>query len=165
MARLPEGFGHIASYLAGVATILVLQSLQPQTKVVVVPGAANLLGRPSVNLQQRPQAEQPVAPAPAPTPAPTPEPTPAPIPVPAPTPVPAPQPTEPSAPSCSSDQDCVSTTAFCAIRFGVCQELLSPVCSCSDAYMLRCSDAVNRSKQTPCDKGCVTTPSGSKCIE
>ncbi len=143
MIRLPEGFGHIASYLAGVATILVLQALQPQTRVVVVPGTANLLARPSTSLQQRPQTEQPTAPAPEPTP----------------------QPSQPSPPSCSSDQDCVSVTAFCAIRFGMCQELLSPVCTCSDAYMLRCSDAVNRSKQTPCEKGCVTTPSGSQCIK
>jgi hypothetical protein len=154
MIRLPEGFGHIASYLAGVATILVLQSLQPQTRVVVVPSAANLLARPSNTLQQRPQVEEPT---PAPAPAPTAQPSQ--------TPQPATSNTEPASPSCSSDQDCISITAFCAIRFGMCQELLSPVCTCSDAYMLRCSDAVNRSKQTPCEKGCVTTPSGSQCIK
>ena len=162
MIRLPEGFGHIASYLAGVATILVLQSLQPQTRVVVVPGTANLLARPSNTLQQRPQIEEPT---PAPASAPTAQPSqpfdsaqdrP---------PQPATSNTQPTTPSCSTDQDCVSATAFCAIRFGMCQELLSPVCTCSDAYMLRCSDAVNRSKQTPCEKGCVTTPSGSQCIK
>ena len=151
MVRLPDGFGHIASYLAGVAKILVLQALQPQTRVVVVPGAANLLARPSTSLQQRPQAKEPVAPTPEPAASPTPQ--------------PETGNQEPTSPSCSSDQDCVSTTAFCAIRFGMCQELLSPVCTCSDAYMLRCSDAVNRSRQTPCTKGCVTTPAGSQCVK
>jgi hypothetical protein len=161
MARIPEGFGYIAAYLGGVATILVLQALQPQTRVVVVPGGANLLGRPSATLQQRslpadppsqPVAADPVQQAPA-APAPAIQPTP---------------PVEPIAapvPACSSDRDCASPTAFCAIRFGVCEELRSPACACGDAYMLRCVDAANRSKQTPCEKGCMTTPDGSKCVK
>ncbi|MBM3227553.1 hypothetical protein FJZ27_01665 [Candidatus Peribacteria bacterium] len=165
MARIPEGFGYIAAYLGGVATLLVLQALQPQTKVVVVPGAANILARPTANLQQRQPAQVPL-PHPAADPAPAiPAPEPAPASAPVAEPAPTTQPSSPPAPACSRDEDCTSPTSFCAIRFGVCQELAKPTCACQGAKTLVCTDAARRMKSTACAKGCVSLPSGGQCVE
>ena len=51
MDRIPSPAVTLAAYLAGVATILVFQAIQPETKVVV-PGAANILARPPVTADQ-----------------------------------------------------------------------------------------------------------------
>ena len=51
MEHLPQNAVTLAAYLAGIATILVFQAIQPETNVVV-PGAANILARPPVTADQ-----------------------------------------------------------------------------------------------------------------
>ncbi|TSC58655.1 MAG: hypothetical protein Greene041662_727, partial [Candidatus Peregrinibacteria bacterium Greene0416_62] len=52
MDRLPQNAITLAAYLGGVATILVLQAIQPKTQVVVMPGTANILARPPTTVEQ-----------------------------------------------------------------------------------------------------------------
>ncbi|OGJ59907.1 hypothetical protein A2881_02115 [Candidatus Peribacteria bacterium RIFCSPHIGHO2_01_FULL_55_13] len=141
MERIPSIAVTLVAYLAGVATILVLQAIQPETRVVVVPGAANILARPPVTADQ--ETLQPS------------------------------QPTQPSAPQtvptvtttgCTQEDDCNSPTAICAIRYGVCQEMHNPSCSCSQPQVLRCTDVANHLKHTFCPGGCEPTEGGARCL-
>lgn len=149
MDRLPQNAVTLAAYLGGVATILVLQAIQPETRVVVMPGTANILARPPVTAdQQAPTLPTPQTPQPSPTQA-QPEPT---------------QPEVTTVPTCRKDADCVSSTAICAIRYGICEEMRNPTCSCSQPQVLRCSDAANRSRHTFCPGGCEGTGNGTRCL-
>ncbi|MEK7562795.1 MAG: hypothetical protein AAB544_00165 [Patescibacteria group bacterium] len=65
MEHLPQNAVTLAAYLAGIATILVFQAIQPETNVVV-PGAANILARPPVTADQA--TSQPSQPPPPSTP-------------------------------------------------------------------------------------------------
>ena len=147
MDRLPQNAITLAAYLGGVATILVLQAIQPNTQVVVMPGTANILARPPTTAEQpTPQPSQPVTPQPQPQPQPEPEPE------------------VTTVPTCRKDDDCASPSAICAIRYGICEEMRSPTCSCSQPQVLRCSDAANRSKYTFCPGGCEGSETGTRCL-
>ena len=143
MDRIPQNAVTLAAYLAGVATILVLQTIQPETKVVVMPGTANILARPPVTSEMQQVPSFP--------------------------PIQEVQPTQAEAEittvrTCQQDTDCASPTAICAIRYGVCEELRDPECSCSQSQVLRCTDAAKRSKHTFCTGGCVEMGSSARCL-
>lgn len=155
MVKIPDGIGYIAAYLGGVATVVALQAIQPQPKVVVVPGAASILARPPVTADQAasaqplplraelaPQEKQPEKPI-----------------------VSDPVPVE-SAPAlpCLEDADCKSPTTVCLKAYGVCAALHEPTCSCGQADVLRCFDASNHTKFTFCEKGCSVVPGGARCL-
>jgi hypothetical protein len=147
MVRIPQNAITLAAYLGGVATILVLQAIQPETQVVVMPGTANILARPPVtaDLQKEP-TPQPSQPA---------QPT---------KPQPQPKPEVTTVPTCRDDDDCGSSTAVCAVPYGVCEEMRSPTCSCSQPQVLLCNDGANRSKHTFCPGGCEGTGNEARCV-
>lgn len=151
MDRLPQNAITLAAYLGGVATILVLQAIQPQTQVVVMPGTANILARPPTTAEQpvQPSVQQPATSNPQPAVEQQPQPTPAPT---------------TTVPTCRKDDDCGSPTAICAIRYGICEELRDPTCSCSQPQVLLCVDAAKRSKHTFCAGGCEATEGGARCL-
>ena len=145
MDRLPQNAITLAAYLGGVATILVLQAIQPETQVVVMPGAANILARPPTTIEEQPTSQptpsQPIVPQPVPQVVPT-----------------------TTAATCRKDEDCVSPTAICAIKYAICEEMRSPTCSCSQPQVLLCTDAAKRSKHTFCANGCGPTEDGAGCL-
>lgn len=66
-------------------------------------------------------------------------------------------------PGCSTNADCPGKASIC--RNAVCIELKDPRCHCSENKTMTCVDALERAKNTYCEKGCQGNATSGSCIE